>query len=770
MSGGGPRSVDARLALGAVMAWLLLAWSTGRSPRTAVLVAVVAVAGAAGAMLLRRAPTLALVGCCVAIVLLPAAARVAQARASPLARLARAHTPVTLEVSLDGDPHALSATGPSGVTRMAVDASAVAVHLGARRVSLGGALVVLGPAAPWLGLLPGQRLLVDGRLQPPLDAASTAVGLSTSQPPELLGRPPWWQRAAGRVRSSLRRAAAVLPEPERGLLPGLIDGDTAGLDPVLSDRFRTAGLTHLVAVSGTNCSILLGAVLLVLRRVGARRWVCTVAGLLVLVGFVVVARGSPSVLRAAVMALIALVALASGRPRQAIPALAAAVLGLLLWSPPLAVDAGFTMSVLATGALVAIAPVWAVWLRLRHVPVFVAESLAVAAAAHLVTAPVIAAISGQVSLIAIPANVLAEPVVAAVTVIGFLAALLAPLWLAAGTVMAWLAGLPCRWLVFVADHAGSLGGAALPWPGGLGGGLLLLGVLLVLGVLLRHGGLGRAVAAVVMLAALAQVPLRSVTPGWPPDGWVMVACDVGQGDGLVLPAGPGSAVVVDAGPDPVPMDRCLHGLGVTRIALLALTHFHLDHVGGVLGVLHDRPVGRVLVSPLDEPEEGVSLVRSALAARGVQAEVPAVGASFTVGQTRLDVLGPASAFHGTRSDPNNSSLVLRATVHGVRILLCGDAEVDAQQALLDSGTDLRADVLKVPHHGSAYFDRAFLAAVHARVAVISVGLHNVYGHPAPSLLRELATLGLPVRRTDLDGDVAVLAGAAGLATVTHAPP
>jgi competence protein ComEC len=187
-----------------------------------------------------------------------------------------------------------------------------------------------------------------------------------------------------------------------------------------------------------------------------------------------------------------------------------------------------------------------------------------------------------------------------------------------------------------------------------------------------------------------------------------------------------------------------------------LTHSHLDHVGGLAGVLHQRPVGRVVTSPLAEPASGHRLVLQALGARGIALEPVSAGQAFTAGAVRLDVLGPARPFRNTRSDPNNSSVVLRATIGGLRILLPGDAEVEAQDDLLLSGVDLRADILKVPHHGSAYSDPSFLQAVHARLALISVGLHNDYGHPSPLLLAELARLGVPTRRTDLDGDVAVV--------------
>jgi competence protein ComEC len=618
-----------------------------------------------------------------------------------------------------------------------------------------GSVLVLGAAPGWQDVLPGQRVRVSGTLQPDLGGSDLSVTLFTWNPPVLIGRPPWWQRIAGRIRSALRAAARVLPDQERGLLPGLIDGDTSGLDPVLADRFRLAGLTHLVAVSGTNCSIVVGAVLLVLRRVRARPWVCAVVGAAVVAMFVVVARPSPSVLRAALMATIALLALATGRPRAGVPTLAAVVLALMAWQPALAGSASFTMSVLATAALLLVAPGWAGALRRCRVPIGVAEGVAVAAAAHLVTAPVVAAISGRVSVVAIPANVLAEPVVAPITVLGFAAAAIAPIWLGAGTALAWIAGWPCRWLVHVADFFGGLHGATVPWPGGAGGGVLLAMTAAVLAMFAARAGPRRVLTASAVTALIMFIPVRAATSGWPPRGWVFAACDVGQGDALLLPAGPGAAVEIDAGPDPVLIDRCLRDFGVRRIPLLVLTHFHLDHVAGLPGVARGRDIGRIITGPLAEPALGVDIVHGVADPRGMSLRTPPVGTHLEIGRVRLDVLGPAHAYSATHSDPNNSSLVLRAQVDGVRILLPGDAEVEAQRDLVAASTDLQADVLKIPHHGSAYFDPDFLAAVHAQVAVVSVGRNNDYGHPSPLLLSEMARLGVPLLRTDRDGDVAV---------------
>jgi competence protein ComEC len=755
-------SLDARLAIGAGAAWLAVLCCVEHDALTSLVVA--AAAAALGAVVLiasARRPgwwaALALALFCISLVLFPLAARLTRARASPLYALAQQRAPVGLELTVTADPTTLAATGEAGAPRVAVPTSADRVVSGAALGAVGGTVLVLADAPGWRDVLPGQRVRVAGVLQPDLSDSVLSVTLAERGDPELLGRPPWWQRAAGAVRASLRRAVAGLPDQVRGLLPGLVDGDTSNLDPVLAERFKLAGLTHLVAVSGTNCSLVVGAALLVLRRARARPWFAALVGAAVLAMFVVVARPSPSVLRAALMGAIALVSLATGRPRAALPALSAVVLALLVWDPTLSGSASFAMSALATAALLVIAPTWAAALRARRVPIGIAEAVAVAAAAHVVTAPVIAAISGRVSLVAIPANVLAEPVVAITTIVGFLAALIAPLWLPAGAALAWIAGWPCRWLVRVADFFGGLHGATIPWPGGMSGGLALLVLVAGVGAIAMRAGARRVLAAAGATSLVVLIPVRAVTSGWPPAGWVFVVCDVGQGDALVLNAGPHTAVEIDAGPDPVLIDRCLRDLGVEQIPLLVLTHFHLDHVAGLPGVVRGRSIGALLTGPLDEPEAGSIIVHQIAAAQHVQVRTPPVGTHLDIGAVHLDVLGPPSAFHGTRSDPNNSSLVLRAQVHGVRILLTGDAEIEAQQALLDSGADLRADVLKVPHHGSAYSDPDFLAAVHASVAIVSVGAANDYGQPSPVLLTEMARLGVPLLRTDLDGDVAVVA-------------
>lgn len=763
---------DLRLVLGALAAWLSVLVTLGLPARTGLVVGGAALAASGTVLAGRRrwGATAALLLGCAGAAALATATRVAAVEHSPLTTLADHRAAVTVELVVTGDPRPLAVT--AGPPRVLLGARAERVTAEGQSWSMSGRLLVLAPVEGWSTLLPSQRVRADGRLGPPSRDDLTVAVLSARSAPTDVGPPSTAQTAAGRIRAGLRDAAAVLPEGPRGLLPGLVLGDTSGLDPGLAEDFKTAGLSHLTAVSGTNCTIVTGVVLLLLRllTVGPRTS-AFVAGL-ALVGFVILARPSPSVLRAAVMGGIALIALASGRPRSALPALGAAVLGLVFVSPPLARDPGFALSVLATAGLVLLGPGWAGWLRDRRVPPGAAEALAVPVAATVATAPVIAAISGTVSLVSIPANLLAAPAVAPATVLGVLAAVVSPVSSGLAEWLARLAGLPVGWLVAVGTRAAHLPAATVSWPGGASGAAVLALVFVGGAVALRHRPVRRVALAAVTGAVIVLVPVRTALPGWPPAGWLFVACSVGQGDALVVRAGPGSAMVVDAGPDPAAVDGCLRRLGIRTVPVLVLSHLHADHVDGLAGVLRGRAVSEIDLGASREPPGGWREVADDARRAGVPVRTLAAGERRRFGAITLDVLAPGRSLRGTRSDPNNNSVVLRVATGGRTLLLTGDVEVEGQDALVRAGVDVRADVLKVAHHGSAYQSPAFLRAVRAGVAVISVGRGNDYGHPSTVLLHELDRLGARTLRTDLAGDVAVCEQDGRLTVVARsgAPP
>ena len=238
----------------------------------------------------------------------------------------------------------------------------------------------------------------------------------------------------------------------------------------------------------------------------------------------------------------------------------------------------------------------------------------------------------------------------------------------------------------------------------------------------------------------------------------------------MVSTGPGAAVVVDAGPDPVAVDRCLRDLRVTVVPLLLLTHFHADHVEGLPGVLRRRHVGEIEVTVLADPPDEVRRVHQWAADAHVPVHQVRIGEQRSIGDVSWTVLWPARVIE-EESRPNNASVVMRLVTHGVVVLLTGDVEPPAQAAILAADVgQLRADVLKVPHHGSANQDPDFLRATGARLAIVSVGVGNPYGHPAPRTLDLLQSWGVQLDRTDLDGDVAVVGSQGEVALVPRHPP
>ncbi|CAL9566632.1 MBL fold metallo-hydrolase [Streptomyces sp. Tu 3180] len=738
----------------------------------------------------------------------------ADPRRGPVPELAREHAPVTAELEITSDPRLTRprAGGPHTAP------AAVLIEADVRRVERPGAVAAVTRApvlvivdvrrapraspggrgagrSPWLGLLPSTRLRVEARLAPATtggDRFAAVLRVKGRDGPETVGRPSGPQRLAGRLRAGLREATDGLPADARALLPGLVVGDTSRVTPELDEAFRETDLTHTLAVSGANFTILLALLLgppgLAQRaerrglapRLGISLRTTALLGGALSLGFVVVCRPDPSVLRAAACGSVALLALATGRRRSLIPALATAVLLLVLHDPWLARGYGFLLSVLATGALLTLAPRWSAGLRRRGVPPGLAEALAAAGAAQAVCAPVVTVLAARVSLVAVPCNLLAEFALAPATVLGFAALATAPFAMPVAKALAWCASWPVEWIAGVARTGAALPGAGVDWPGGWAGaaalGAVTLAVLPVGRRLLGHPWWCGVCALLLVVVVVQPPPLTRAITGWPPPGWRMVMCDVGQGDALVLAAGGGTGVVVDAGPDPALVDRCLRSLGVTRIPLVVLTHFHADHVAGLPGVLRGRSVGAIGTTGLEDPADQAAFVRRLAAAERIAVTRAVAGERRRTGELSWEVVWPPPVTPptapGTRpppsppapESPNDASVAMLVRTGGLRLLLLGDLEPPAQRALARSpaGRALAdVDVLKVAHHGSAYQDPGLMRRVAPRLALVSAGEDNPYGHPAPSTLAALRARGATVLRTDRDGALAVVGGEEG---------
>ncbi|MFE6870182.1 ComEC/Rec2 family competence protein [Kitasatospora sp. NPDC057692] len=748
----------------------------------------------------------------------------------PLPELARTAAPapeVGVDLTLTGDPRVRLSRNGSGagqalltvdavVDRVTVPDGALPDAPGPRTVRTRTPVTILvrgEDAGAWERLLPSTRLAAEVTVRPSGErAGESAVLLIAHGEPRRLAPPNLPQRIAGRLRAGLREATDGLPTDERGLLPGLVVGDTSRLPDDLWEAFRDTDLAHLVAVSGANLAIVLGVLLGAPGRAGTaeRSGLAALLGIplrttallgaAVTLAFVTICRPEPSVLRAAGTGLLGLLALATGRPRQAVPALAGTALLLVLLDPYLARSFGFVLSVLATTGLLVLGPRWADALRARGWPHHLAAAVGATAAAQALCAPVTVVLSGHVSLVGIPCNLLAELAVAPATLLGFAVLALDPFSPPLARLLAEPAAVPAGWLAAVARHGAEFPGGQLSWPGGwLGTASLAVGTAAlccaVPALLPRRaaGGTGarrprgrlRPVVAGVLLLVLLVVLLRPpllarIATGWPPPDWRLVMCDVGQGDMVVLPVvpengdPPDSAVVVDAGPDPRAADRCLRDLGITRVPLFLATHFHADHVEGLPGVLHGRRVAAVQGTAVNDPPGEAARVAGWAAQAGVPLTRAERGERRSAGAgVSWEVLWPDGEESTVMSGANNASVALLVTLAGgVRMALLGDLEPPAQEALLSrlrtEGKAGKVDVLKVAHHGSAHQDWELTAALSPRLALISCGEDNPYGHPSPRTVDRLRTLGAAVLRTDRMGDIAVTgAGPARLGAAVH---
>lgn len=548
-----------------------------------------------------------------------------------------------------------------------------------------------------------------------------------------------------------------MPPREAELARGFVLGDDDEVDESTKEDFRRSGLAHLLAVSGQNVTLLallamplLGALGIPLRE--RLLWVLALIAV-----YVPVAGAGPSIQRAAVMGGLGLLATLAGRGSSRFYALAAAALVTLAIDPGIAADIGWQLSFAAVlGILLLVAPLREQiggWLGAGPWRAALADGLATTIAATVATAPLIAFHFGTFSTTTLAANVLALPAVAPVMWLGMCSAGLAQL---PGVPLEPLNGLNALLLAYVAQVADWC--AAPSWAElqvHLGGaGLVVAYLALGVGVLLVRVGPAAVLAPLAALlvlgvAILLPLPGRGGAGAAPTHGLEVSVLDVGQGDAILFEPAGAPAVLIDGGPPGGGLPRLLEEAGVSRLGAAVVTHDQSDHAGGVEELLGSFPIERLVFARL-----GRDLLARAAAA-GADPERVAAGRELRSGGLRLQVLWPpAELLTGPApgQDPNQLALVIEARWRGFSMLLTADAEAEAVP--LDPGP---IDVLKVAHHGS---DDAglgsLLDATRPRLAVISVGTDNPYGHPTAATLATLMQHGVPTLRTDEEGTVEIL--------------
>ncbi len=558
---------------------------------------------------------------------------------------------------------------------------------------------------------------------------------------------------ADRLRARIARTMAPSLEGERrAVVAGIVLGEDEGLSDELSDAFRASGLYHLLAVSGSNVALVGGGVVGLLLLAGLRLWLCHLAGIAAIAGYLMAVGWQPSVVRAGVAGVLASLAWLAARPRDRWYFLLLGAAVLLAWNPGTLLEPGFQLSFGAVAAIFVGVPRLRSLLDGYPVPARVADAAAVSAACGLATAPLLLWHFEAVPVYSMVSNVAAFPAVAPLLGLALATVAIEPVSPSLASTLAWVEGWLAAYLAGVARFV-----AGLPYAQLEARAFAALAVFAAALVWAARRRRGRRVAAavVIVLAGAAFAGWRLMDGNeWPPpprDGVRITALDVGQGDATLLQV-PEGAVLVDQGPPEARVADQLKRLGIRHLAMLVMTHPSRDNIGGAETVVRDVDVGLVVdpALPFENPFGASALAEARH--RGIRVAVARAGREFRLGRLRLRVLWPdGRAPPGV--DPNDHATVLLASFGELDALLPADAESNVTLPLHLP----RVEILKVAHHGSA--DRGLgqlLELLEPRVAVVSAGAGNEYGHPAPSTTTTLeARDGLTLYRTDRDGRVSL---------------
>lgn len=555
------------------------------------------------------------------------------------------------------------------------------------------------------------------------------------------------------------RILTFLDREEAALLLGIMLGNKADISPLTQREFARAGVAHVMAVSGLH----MGMMVLICF------WL---AGLLKLkvgqkygltVGFVVfyalISGCRPSVLRAALIIGIGVIGWTMGKGKNLIALLSAAALVLLLYNPFFLFDVAFQLSFAATLAIAVIAPVLNYQfgqfsIFSRRMPKLFLTSVAVQTG----VVPIIMYHFGELSMISALANILVVPLIAPVLSLGllgssvsFISSFLAYPWF---MIVGFLLGFIEGTVSFLAGFSFSSFSAGIS----LKAAFLYYSSLVVLVVWIRQRKALLSTAALLFTSLIIPIVLIwwQVLASAPPAQFTASFFDVGQGDSAAVRSPSGACILIDGGQDRHKLKSLLFSAGIRKIDLLILSHSHADHLNGLIELVEGYNIGLVLIGGAADNSPQYREFQVAIQEGHIPYLVAKEGMQLEVGpDLELIVLSDSDTVSAA-SDLNNESVVVKLKYEDLSLLFPGDIENEAELELLDWKQELQSSILKVSHHGSSTSaDKTFLKYVEPKVAVISVGKDNRFGHPASSTRRILKSLGAKIYRTDRDGNVTI---------------
>ncbi len=548
-----------------------------------------------------------------------------------------------------------------------------------------------------------------------------------------------------------------LPEQQAGLMSGMLIGYIEGLGEEVNDAFRSAGLSHIMAVSGANLVFLIAPLLFILKLLGIGRNHANIICIISIALFTLITGFEASVLRAAVMVSLLLVGGIIKREADIITSIAAAASILVAINPYNLLNVGFQLTFAATLSLVLFTPKIGAFFKRLKIPSSLAELLAATTAAQLGVIPVSVVHFNSISVISLLSNVIVVPLTGLITVLGMITAITGMIFMPAAKLISYL---NCALLSFVLYVTKVFAGLSFA--------TIIIGTPSVSEILAYYGALFlmrsdiKTASKITVIGALVcSLSAVSYFSGRAAHkGLEIIHFDVDYGDSAFIRTEEGVTILVDSGGSSASGSTAgervilpyLMSQGIRRLDLIIASHDHNDHTGGIIDILNTIKVAKLAVTPYVKAMEDIF---AHCEARGTEVIRLQGGDNLRLGiDKEIDVLYPMT--NDSDFSSNNLSMVLKLKYKETEFLFTGDIEIEAETLIIQEyGDSIRGDALKVPHHGSkTSSSEAFLKKAKPTLAVISVG-RNSWGHPDPLTLNELALWGAKVFRTDMNGAIRI---------------
>ncbi len=576
----------------------------------------------------------------------------------------------------------------------------------------------------------------------------------------------YFSAAAAYFRNRFIAAADLLPGDQRGLINGIFLGDKSGLDYQEKNALSASGIFHAFAVSGLNICYLLLAVSLLISYNYRRRWLRLIITIVLLVFYMMITGFTASVVRAALMGILLVLAQAFDEKTDIYTSLAVALMLCLFYHPLWLFDSGFQLSFVSVFGLVALMPVWQ-----RILPKkgwfgkYLADGMAVTFAASFAAMPLIGYYFYIVSFAGWLISVPILPLIGFALILSLIASLIAVVSVGAAVIPLYAAGL----IMDLVNRACQVVASVPLSYATIGKPLLIVIIIIYLLLLLiplinKYRGRWWALGGFIIVIALLLTPWSNIVNGIFNDKLLEVTyLDVGQGDCALVVTPDGKTVLIDGGgsisdPDAVGEYILLPYLkshGIDRIDLMISSHPHDDHIDGLISVLENMPVGCYIYGENFSDNSTEKRLIDLAKADGTKLIAADAGDKYNVGESvSINVYLPQQGQVTTEADANNGSLLCKLSYKRMDFLFTGDNDEIDPSVLPALALD--AEIVKLPHHGSSNaFDQAFYQTLTAEAVVISVGADNNYGHPAQEVVEYWQMAGVPLYRTDLDGAITV---------------